>query len=47
MSKWAKAIGKEAVIVVGGALLAALIIGRMPTVRDWIKQQWGDAPKGN
>ncbi len=37
---WAKAIGREAVIVVGGAILAAFIIGQVPAVRAWIKQQW-------
>lgn len=39
------AIAKEALIVIGGALVAALIIGQLPGVRDWIKAQWGDAPK--
>ena len=34
-------IGREALIVLGGALLAALIVGRMPAVREWIKRQWG------
>lgn len=36
-------IGREALIVVGGALLAALIIGQVPALRDWIKAQWGGA----
>lgn len=36
-------IGREAIIVIGGALLAALIIGNIPPVRDWIKRQWGGA----
>lgn len=39
----AKAIGREAVVVVGGALLAAWIIGQVPQLRDWIKAQWGGA----
>ena len=34
-------IGREALIVLGGALLAALVVGRMPAVREWIKRQWG------
>lgn len=38
-------VAREALIVVGGALLAALIVGRLPTLRDWIKRQWGDAPR--
>lgn len=37
---WAVAIGREAVIVVGGAILAAFIIGQVPAVRAWIKKQW-------
>lgn len=35
-------IGREALLVIGGAILAAFIVGRMPGVRDWIKRQWGD-----
>jgi len=38
-------VGREALIIVGGAILAALIIGFMPGVRDWIKQRWDGAPK--
>lgn len=38
-------IGREALIVVGGAILAALIIGQIPALRDWIKTQWADAPR--
>jgi hypothetical protein len=38
-------ISREALIVIGGALLAALIVGNIPAVRDWIKAQWGDTPK--
>jgi hypothetical protein len=37
-------IGREALIVLGGALLAALIIGQLPGVRAWIKAQWADTP---
>lgn len=33
-------IGREAIIVVGGALLAALVIGLFPGVKAWIKKQW-------
>ena len=39
------AISREVVTVLAGALIAALIIGQLPSVRDWIKSQWGDAPK--
>lgn len=38
-------LGREALIVVGGAILAALIIGQVPALRDWIKAQWGDTPR--
>ena len=48
-------LGHEALLIIGGTLLAALpeledvflaalIIGCMPGVRDWIKKQWGGAP---
>lgn len=33
-------IGREALIVIGGALLAALVIGQLPAVKAWIKRQW-------
>lgn len=40
-------IGREAVIVLAGALLAALVIGQLPSVREWIKKQWdGAQPPG-
>ena len=38
-------IGREALIVVGGAIIAALIVGQIPALRDWIKSQWADAPR--
>lgn len=38
-------IGREAVIVLGGAIIAALVIGQLPGLRDWIKSQWADTPK--
>lgn len=41
-----QAVGREGLIVIGGAIVAALIIGQMPAVRDWIKKQWGGAPGG-
>ena len=33
-------IGREAVIVLGGALLAALILRQLPGVKAWIKDAW-------
>jgi len=38
-------VAREALIVIGGALLAALIVGQFPAVRDWIKAQWQNAPR--
>lgn len=41
-------IGREAVIVLAGALLAALVIGQLPGVREWIARQWAGAkPPGD
>ena len=39
------AIVREGLIVLGGAILAALVIGQLPSLRDWIKAQWADTPK--
>jgi hypothetical protein len=33
------------VIVLGGAIIAAVIIGQLPSLRDWIKAQWADTQK--
>ena len=33
-------IAREALIAIGGALLAALIVGQFPAVRAWIRKQW-------
>jgi hypothetical protein len=38
-------VGREALIVIAGALIAALVIGQMPGVRAWIKRQWDGAPQ--
>lgn len=38
-------VGREALIVIGGAILAALIVGNVPALRDWIKAQWQDTPR--
>ena len=37
-------VGREALIVLAGALIAALIVGRVPAIRDWIKAQWNGTP---
>lgn len=36
---------REALIVIGGAIIAAAVIGQVPALRDWIKLQWQDTPK--
>ena len=36
---------QEALIVLGGAIIAAAIVGQLPPLRDWIKAQWGDTPR--
>ena len=33
-------VGREALIVIAGAIIAALIIGQLPGVKSWIKRQW-------
>ena len=43
--KLASDIGREALIVLAGAVVAAFVIGQFPAVRDWIKQQWDGAPR--
>ena len=37
-------IAREALIVIGGAILAAFIVSNFPPLRDWIKAQWQDTP---
>lgn len=44
MKKLGPAILMEAVILIGGACVAALVIGNIPALRDWIKKQWGGTP---
>lgn len=33
-------VGREALIVIGGALLAALIMSQLPSVKAYIKNAW-------
>lgn len=36
---------REAIIVLAGAAVAALVIGNLPSVRAWMRKQWdGAAP---
>jgi hypothetical protein len=32
---------RESLIVIGGAIIAAVVVGQLPALRDWIKKQWG------
>lgn len=38
-------IGREAIIVLSGALIAALIVGRVPSLGVWIRKQWQEPVK--
>ncbi|WP_310611640.1 hypothetical protein [Limnohabitans sp.] len=41
-------VAREAIIVMGGALVAAFIVGQVPQLREWMKQQWAGAiPQGD
>lgn len=31
---------REALIVVGGAVLAAVLMSQLPSLKAWIKEQW-------
>lgn len=33
-------IGRETLIVLLGALIAALIVGQLPSVKEWMREQW-------
>ena len=33
-------VSREALVVIAGALLAALVMSQFPAVRKWIKKQW-------
>lgn len=36
-------ITREAIIVLAGALLAAVVIGNLPGLREWMQAQWAGA----
>ena len=38
-------VAKEALIVLAGALVAAFVVGQLPGMRQWIKNQWLDTPR--
>lgn len=37
---FAVAIGREALIVLGGALIAALVLRQLPGLKSYIKDSW-------
>lgn len=39
------AIIRESLIVLAGAIIAAAVIGQIPSLREWIKDQWDGAPR--
>lgn len=43
MKQWIPAPGevvREAIIVIAGAALAALVVGQWPELKAWIKERW-------
>jgi len=40
----APSVLREALIVIGGAIIAAAVMGQVPALRDWIKAQWAGTP---
>lgn len=38
------AISREALGVLAGALIAAMLIGQFPSLRTWIHEQWTGQP---
>jgi len=36
---------REALIVIGGAIIAAAVMGQVPALREWIKTQWAGTPQ--
>lgn len=37
-------VAREAIIVIGGALLAAWVIGQFPSLKAWMQKQWDGSP---
>jgi hypothetical protein len=38
-----KDIAREVVVVLAGAVIAAFIVGRLPRLRAWMREQWDGA----
>ena len=43
MNQLVKEIGKEAIVLVGGAIVAVYIVGQFPQLKVWIQAKWGGA----
>lgn len=37
-------VGREVLIVVGGAIIAAALVGAFPALRQWLQAQWTGQP---
>jgi hypothetical protein len=37
-------LAREALIVLGGTLLAALVVGQLPALKAWLQAQWKTEP---
>jgi hypothetical protein len=35
---------RQGLLALGGAVVAAFFIGKLPGLREWIADQWGNAP---
>jgi hypothetical protein len=39
-------VAREAVIVLAGAVVAAAVVGMLPSLRNWMKKQWDGSEPG-
>lgn len=37
-------VAREAIIVVAGAIVAAAVVGAIPRLRTWLREQWEKKP---
>lgn len=43
----APAISRETLAVIAGAVIAAYIVGNIPSLRDWMRAQWQGNPRNS
>lgn len=36
-------LARETIVILGGAIIAAAIIGSSPRLREWLRRQWDGA----